>query len=347
MYLVKNKKSPNYQIVYFVNKNRTTVSTKTKIKKEAEDYLKRFRISLNKNEEEGIGETKEPQQNIYLSDFRTEYLEYVNSIKSKHYISSIALSFRQLESFLGDSPLNNINVRALDKFITSTFARTQTGAHLYYRTLKAAFTKAVAWEYMKENPLTKIKFPKVSKSLPVFISVDEFKIIHSQVKEQYLKDLYAVAFYTGMRRGELINMKSNWIDLSKNIITIKNDESFQTKSKKERIIPFNKNLRDIFLRYISKKDISKNNKIVFARLGNVKLKGDYVSKKLKKVIRTIGLNDKIHFHTLRHSFASMLVQKGVSLYVVKELLGHEDLSTTQIYSHLKAQNLFDAVSMLK
>ncbi len=54
---------------------------------------------------------------------------------------------------------------------------------------------------------------------------------------------------------------------------------------------------------------------------------------LKKSVRAAELNDKIHFHSLRHSFASNLVQKGVSLYVVKELLGHEDIKTTQIYSH--------------
>lgn len=346
MYLIKNKKSPNYQIVYFVNKKRTTVSTKTKIKKEAEDYLERFRLSIDQNEEEGITDTKEPQQNIFLSDFRAEYLEYVSSIKSKHYISSIALSFRQLERFLGDIQLNKITVRALDKFITSTFARTERGAHLYYRTLKAAFTKAVAWEYINENPLTKIKFPKVSKSLPVFISIAEFKIIHSQVKEQYLKDLLTVAFYTGMRRGEIINMKFSWIDLSKNIITIKNDEVFQTKSKKERIIPFNQNLRNIFLQYISKSERFVNDEFVFTNSCNIKLKGNYVSKKFKKTIRSIGLNDKIHFHTLRHSFASMLVQKGVSLYVVKELLGHEDLSTTQIYIHLQQDNLEKAIALL-
>ena len=64
------------------------------------------------------------------------------------------------------------------------------------------------------------------------------------------------------------------------------------------------------------------------------------------LFRSSNLSDKIHFHTLRHSFASILVQKGVSLYVVKELLDHEDLATTQIYSHLQKQNLKDAVNLL-
>jgi integrase/recombinase XerD len=68
--------------------------------------------------------------------------------------------------------------------------------------------------------------------------------------------------------------------------------------------------------------------------------------KIKKYVRIAGLDEIIHFHTLSHSFASLLVQRGVSLCVVKELLGHEALSTTQIYSHLQQQNLRDAVNLL-
>ena len=88
------------------------------------------------------------------------------------------------------------------------------------------------------------------------------------------------------------------------------------------------------------------NEFVFARYQGIKLNEDYVSKKFKKVIRALAMNDDIHFHSLRHSFASLLVQRGVSLYVVKELLGHEDLSTTQIYSHLQTANLLQAVNLL-
>ncbi|MFZ1519744.1 MAG: tyrosine-type recombinase/integrase, partial [Ignavibacteriaceae bacterium] len=72
-----------------------------------------------------------------------------------------------------------------------------------------------------------------------------------------------------------------------------------------------------------------------------------ISKQFKKIIRKANLNEKIHFHTLRHSFASLLVQKGVSLYVVKELLGHEDLATTQIYSHLDNNSIVKAIALFK
>ncbi len=79
---------------------------------------------------------------------------------------------------------------------------------------------------------------------------------------------------------------------------------------------------------------------------DIKLNEDYVSKNFKRAVRATGLNNNIHFHTLRHSFASRLAQKGVSLFVIKELLGHEDIKTTQIYSHLQTKNLAEAVSLL-
>ena len=73
---------------------------------------------------------------------------------------------------------------------------------------------------------------------------------------------------------------------------------------------------------------------------------DFISKQLKNTVRKTNLSDDIHFHTLRHSFASILVQRGVSLYIVKELLGHEDIKTTQVYSHLTQVSLSNAVNLL-
>ena len=78
----------------------------------------------------------------------------------------------------------------------------------------------------------------------------------------------------------------------------------------------------------------------------VKLREEYVSKKLKITIRSLGLNEESHFHHLRHSFASNLLQLGVSLSIVQQLLGHDDIKTTQIYAHQQQSNLTEAVKVL-
>ncbi len=96
----------------------------------------------------------------------------------------------------------------------------------------------------------------------------------------------------------------------------------------------------------SKTNIVDNNNYIFYRVKDIKLNEDYVSKKFKSAVREAGFNDNIHFHILRHSFASRLIQKGASVFVVKELLGHEDIKTTQIYSHLQTQDLEEAVKLL-
>ncbi len=331
MFLTKRPGSPYYYIVYFVDGKRTKKSTGSANRGEAEKYLKEFQSQPQHLEE------AEKNIEIKISRFEKEYLSYLENNKSKHYIRSVNLSFNQFISQVNDLTLNQISIKTIDKFISAIYSRSPYAARLYYATLKAAFTKAVNWEYLNENPFRKIKAPRLSRKNPVFISDIELNSIVSNTAEQYLKDLFFTAFYTGMRCGELLNMNWNWIDFNQNIITVKCSKSFTTKSKKERIIPMCANLRSMMFNKYSLLMKLSPNEFVFARYPAIKLNEDYVSKKFKKVIRALGMNDDIHFHSLRHSFASLLVQRGVSLYVVKELLGHEDLSTTQIYSHLQVR----------
>lgn len=338
MFISKSKKSPFLQLTYEVNGKRTTVSTKTTNLQEAYKFMGSFQATPH--------EQKQQFKNILLSKFHEEYSSYVSNSKSKSYLRSISLSFSQLKLFCGDININRIDTRTLDKFITTIYARAPKAASLYYRTLKAAFSKAVVWNYLSENQFKKIKAPKPIKAFPVFISVTELQIILNNTKYEFLKKLFITAFYTGMRLGELLNMKWSWIDFEQNVINVQCSESFTTKSKKERIIPICQTLRNVLINQFPKVLVVDKNNFVFTRILGIKLNEDFISKQFKKSIRAAGLDDKIHFHTLRHSFASMLVQRGVSLYVVKELLGHEDLSTTQIYSHLQKQNLMDAVNLL-
>ncbi len=344
MFISKTKKSPFYQITYEVNGKRTTKSTKKTTLEEAELELLKFQKSSSVTKEEIVTENCSGNK-LSLTEFQSEYLEFIRPTKSSKYIVSINLSFNQFISFCGNRNIEDISTLTIDKFITVTFARTQRGAHQYYRTLKAAFNKALQCNYISVNPFTKVKFPKLSKSYPVFITENELLIIIANTSFQYLKDIFNVAFYTGLRLGELINMKWSWIDFNQNHIVVTCSDDFQTKSKKERIIPMSKKVRSILINRIQL-GLHNNNEFVFYHFKGRKLHQETISKQFKDAVRKANLNDKIHFHTLRHSFASMLVQRGVSLYVVKELLGHEDLSTTQIYSHLQKQNLMDAVNLL-
>lgn len=337
MYLIKYSKSPYYQIIYFVNGRRTKKSTKKTTEAEAKEFLKEFAAGRHQNPVEVKKEL------ILLSEFKEEYTKYSEKSKSKHYLKSIGLSFRQLTSYTGDISLSEISSRTLDQFITSVYSRSKSAAGLYHRTLKAAFSKAETWEYIPSNPFKKIKSPKQVKSLPIFINKSVFQKILDNTSKDYLKPVLITAFYTGMRVGELVNMQWNWVDFNQNLITVKNSENFTTKSKKERVIPIHQSVKKELVKLYSTN--GKNN-YVFHRSEGIQLTEDHISKQFKIAVRQTELSEDIHFHTLRHSFASNLVQSGSSLYVVKELLGHQDFSTTQIYSHLQQESLNKAVNLL-
>ncbi len=339
MFLTKDSKSPYYQLVYFVDGKRTKISTKTSDGEEAE----KFKVTFNPKSK---AEPTQERISINLSSFASEYKYYVSNTHSEKYLTKAVIpSFVRLQKFLPDIPLDNISSRNIDQFISSVASKAKFAASLYYRTLKAAFNKAVVWNYLEENPFNKIKAPKVPKSFPVFISQAELIHILNKTEVQLFIDIFTTAFYTGMRLGELLNMNWSWVDFNQNLITIKNSEEFKSKNKCERIIPIHPKVKSILMTHLP---IGKRqqNDFVFNRYEGVKLNESYISKQFKKSVRTVKLNDDIHFHSLRHSFASALVQRGVSLYAVKELLGHENIKITQIYAHLQKENLSKAVNLL-
>lgn len=341
MYLVLNNKSPYYQLIFFRDGKRTTVSTGTADKFKAEV----FKVTFNPDQK-----TKQvpiPKQvSPLLSNFIKEYKTYVTNTYSEKYLKkAVTPAFNQFSKHIPDISLDNITVKNLDDFISTVYSKSKFAASLYHRTLKAAFNKALIWNYISENPFNKIKTPKVTKSFPVYLSEAELILILNKTEDQLLKNIFTTAFYTGMRLNEILNMKWNWVDFKQDIITVKNSDDFKTKSKRERIIPIHQKVKSILLGYFPLGNQPKNC-LIFYRKKNIKLNGEFISKQFKVAVRAAALNDDIHFHNLRHSFASNLVQRGVNLYVVKELLGHEDIKTTQIYSHLTQSSLSNAIQLL-
>lgn len=335
-YLTKNKFSPFWQVIYWRNGKRTTKSTGKRIKSEALHFLTEFKE--RSNQKKLIPKT--------LFEFEREYIAWVSNTHSKSYLErAVKLSFRMFKDFMGsDVLLSDISVNLVDRFFSTTFMRAEYSARLYLRTLKAAFNTAIRWGLIEINTFSKIKAPTAFKTFPMYISESELNRICEATKEKYLQNLFGFAFLSGARLGEILSLTWKNINLHERTILISNTESFHTKNKRDRMIPINNRLAEILSSMQSNK--LNQSDFVFSKVYGVKLNSNFVSKKFKKAVRSVGLSDLIHFHTLRHSFASLIHQKGASLTVIKDLLGHQDMKTTLIYSHLSKENLVNAVELI-
>ena len=312
------------------------VSTGTKNKKLAAEFLHKMELKRF---------LPPVQKKILLNQFEKEYFQNFGCNFSTSYIKSIELSFRHLRNHTGDVVIYSITRQVAQKFISSVFGRAKGASALYHRTLKAAFNRAVEWEYIKENPFKYVKLPRTIKKIPLFVEEGELNKIIKKTKSPDLKDLFALAFYSGLRLGEILNLKWEHINFQEKMLYVRNQKGFTLKGKSDRVVPISSKLESILKRRY--KDISNaDERYIFEKCIGIKYNSDFVSKKFKKSIRSVGLNSDIHFHTLRHSFASNLVQRGASLYVVKELMGHSDISTTQVYSHLNTESLITAIRLL-
>jgi len=329
--------------VYFVevfdsslNKIRR-ISTGTRDKSQAKKFLSNFIIDPPQ---------KPKYAAVTVNDFRDEYLKFVASSYSSNYLKSIILSNRQLIGAVGNIELTQINTKNLQAFFTQVYNRSPKAAELYLRTLKASFSRAVDWNYLEQNPFKKVKLPRPPKSYPLFITESQFNDLILHCREEFLKNIMMVAFYSGMRLGEITNLQWSQIDLQNKTIVVRSNSTFTTKSKKDRVIPICNKIYNLLKELRDNSFQTKDSVYVFEKINGIRYLNDHISKSFKKALLKSSLDKKLKFHSLRHSFASNLIQRGVSLYVIKELLGHSDISTTQIYSHLQHENLIEAIKRL-
>lgn len=327
MYLIR--RNSVYQIRYFdEQENRLKqFSTKCNRKQDALLVLSDFQKAIKQ---------KQKPDYISLEGFQKEYLESVKILHSLKYYNSIDATFRALISRTGNIPLIKLDKITLEKFLFETFERAKHNAWHYYRNLRAAFNYAITKNYLTSNPLQSVKLPKIPDKINIYISESEFDLILDETIDETLKDLFKFAYNTGMRLGEIINLKWNSVSFTDKIIKIESDETFRTKNNKSRIIPINETLFNILQGRIPKViDIaySTKNVYVFNRKG-LKFNPDYVSKKFKQAVRDAKLNESYHFHLLRSSFISNLAKRNVPLAAIQKIAGHSSIRITE--KHLKA-----------
>ena len=209
------------------------------------------------------------------------------------------------------------------------------------RGLRAVFNVALRWRLIESNPFCGMQLIRVNDVPPVYFSKEDFQKLISVIKENWLKDIVIFAVITGMRRGEILNLRWQDVDLQRRVIHIQSNPTFKTKQGKRRSIP----LSDVAYQILITRFGRSTCEYVFS-LNNRNILGNFMTKKFKDYVLLVGLDEKLHFHSLRHTFASWLVQDGVSLYEVQKLLGHSNISVTQVYSHLHPETLHATVNKI-
>ena len=279
-----------------------------------------------------------------IINFYREYIKYIESTFSKAYLKSVKLSFSHFFNFSDkEKLLKDFTVKDAEDFKIYLMERAPKGYLVYLRTLKASFNVAKDWGWISVNPFTKIKFGRKQQVRPKFLSRSELNLILKNEKSQELADMYLFSSHTGCRLDETVNVKRKNIDIKNRHLTI-GDSCYTSKNGKFRVIPISDELYDKVLK--KKINIDKEAYVFTKSNSPFPFNKDYVSRSFKDARRRSGLSEEIHFHTLRHSFASNLAIKGVPITVIKELLGHSSIVVTQIYSHSNMESLKSAIQKL-
>jgi integrase len=335
MFLYKRKSSGVYYL-HFKDENGQprSVSTRQRKKSDALKYLRDF-----KDKER---EKQRRVQHITLTAFVKEYLEFSKSFHRPNSHRSAISALKEFIRIVGDMPLSTITVRDVEHFIAVKREVSVHTALKHYVTVSAAMKKAVDWNFIAQNPFKRVKKPKAPDVPPLFFSKDEFIKLTEIIGSAEWIIFVTTAVMTGLRLSELVNLKWEHIDLTGRMIHVVNSSEFTTKSYKNRTVPLN----DTLVHILTERKEQAASDLVFHRQGR-KLEPNYVSKQFKKFVLAAGLNRRLHFHSLRHTCASWLVQAGVTIYEVQALLGHSSVSVTAKYSHLEKSQLSSAVNRLR
>jgi len=277
--------------------------------------------------------------------FLKEYLAHIKLEKnlSQNTVSSYKIDINAFISFLKDSGIDDPSDISSDHI--GSFFKTLKELGLlgsssarYFSSLKGFFLYLLKNKYIVKNPIEKITAPRISKKLPGVLDVSEVeKILSAPDANDKLglrdKAMLELFYACGTRVSELINIKVNDLFFEDEIIRVFG------KGSKERLIPVGSSAVKWVGEYLKKsrpllmkKSKSENNLFLNSRGSKLSRMG--VWKIIDRYVKQAGIEKDVHPHTFRHSFATHLLEGGADLRAVQEMLGHADISTTQIYTHI-------------
>jgi len=213
--------------------------------------------------------------------------------------------------------------------------------------IKALYKFLVDTEVIQTNPMRLIESPKTEKHLPDTLSVTEIDKVISSIdlslpRGHRNRALLEILYGCGLRVSEAVNLKYSDIYSDDEIIRVTG------KGDKTRLVPIGEiALKQLKLHSSSTESSKKNSDYIFVGSKKTPLSRVMVFNIVKEAVRNAGINKQISPHTLRHSFASHLLQRGANLRAIQEMLGHASITTTEIYTHLDISDLRKAIEKLK
>jgi len=253
-------------------------------------------------------------------------------------------SLKTVESYIRDIKqyFSLSSEKGIEEYLSILTSRKYSAASQNRKlsSLNSYYNYLVKFNYIKKNPFINIEFAKREKKLPEYLSYKEVLEILEYLKNDLLNlAIVEVLYGCGLRISELVNLRVSDIHYQEGLIECLG------KGNKKRYVPINKHALHAINEYkIKMRDNLKNKEdrdILFLnKFGHVLRRG-YVNVMLRKVAKEIGLKKNLYPHMFRHSFSTHLLENGANLRVIQELLGHENISTTEIYTHINEKKLIE------
>jgi len=273
----------------------------------------------------------------YLGVLKLEKNLSDNTVSSYNNDISALLNFFEQRNISDFSQVKQSDLNSFFRLL-ARIGLTGKSAKRYHSSLKGFFKYLFKSSYILKNPFDKIPSPKISKSLPAVLSFNEIDLILSQpdIEDKLgLRDKAMLeTFYAcGLRISELINLHIADLFFKEEVIRVFG------KGSKERIVPVGSSAVKWINKYLMKSRIlierkDKSENILFINFRGNKLSRMGVWKIVKRYTLEADIKKEMHPHTFRHSFATHMLEGGADLRAVQEMLGHSDISTTQIYTHI-------------
>jgi integrase/recombinase XerC len=289
---------------------------------------------------------------LQLENLTDEFLIYLRISKnySLNTLESYGLDLRQFSTFFDKESVSIEQVdhlfirRYLAKLKEEQLARRSIARKI--SCLRSFFKFLCRQGYLTNNPIFGVSTPKQEKRLPEFLypeELDNLLKLPDLTRVLGIRDqaILEVFYSSGLRLQELVGLTLVDLDLDGGYLRV------YGKGAKERLVPLGgcakraliKYLKEVRPQLISKENSSKQTMNVFLNYRGTRLSGRSIQRLMDKYLQQLALHRKISPHTLRHTFATHLLENGADLRVVQELLGHVDISSTQIYTHLTKERI--------